>query len=219
MADLERIIIWHGNPDNKQPALFIPRKTCKLGSLHPPCWDESLGKTAFRELFTAWAGFPLEYGKMFVWNPKIFLRDKFLAVQAGSRPWQWGLRAGHSPCGCHHPPVSRWQGLISCPGKSQHCLQDCSWNWCEKGTDKVKPHHHPALLRYLSSVTYFPVLFCLLKHLLSQQENYFYFFLLLSRSSSGLPLFLLSPTHYCSTLASDYFNHQSLLPVLSYTLD
>lgn len=22
----ERIRIWHGNPDNKQPALFVPRK-------------------------------------------------------------------------------------------------------------------------------------------------------------------------------------------------
>lgn len=29
----------------------------------------------------------------------------------------------------------------------------------------------------------------------------------------GLPAFLLSPTHYCSKLACDYFNHQSSLPL------
>lgn len=45
VADVEWSRIWYRNPDDEQSALLIPRKTCKLGWLHPNWWVRFLGNT------------------------------------------------------------------------------------------------------------------------------------------------------------------------------
>lgn len=166
----------------------------------------SPGKTAFRELFIPRVVFPLEYGKTLVWNPEIFLRDKLLPVPAGSRPWQWGPQGWALPTWM--PPTSeQMAGPYLLPreeiphgtaGKKAH-TRSC--------LTTTQPWEAP-LVRAAFSCS-----FLALKTLSFITRKLLFFFLLLSRSSSGLPLFLLSPTHYCSALASDHFNHQSSLPL------
>lgn len=149
---------------------------------------------------------------MLVWNPKIFLRDKRFPVQAGSRPCQWGPLGWHSPRECHQSPREQMavpylpaQGRASTACRIPHAIpvKKAQIRLC---LTPIQPNRKP----------HFPVLL-VSWNIIFHNKKITLFFLLLSRSSMAYQCCCCHPLTVCSNLASDYFNHQSLLSLLSYT--
>lgn len=138
-------------------------------------------------------------------------------------PASGDLWAGHSPRECHPPPASRWHCLICLPREEAALpagfLMESVWKRHTQGYASPPS----SLIRYLWSVpkqeTVFSCSFLSLKTSFTTRKlHFFLFFPSPFKILHGLPAFLLSPIHYCSKLACDYFNHQSSLPLCCSTL-
>lgn len=166
---------------------------------------------------------------MLVWNPKIFLRDKFFPVQAvmklEARPASRDLWAGHSPCECH-PGLSDQMAMPYLPAQGRvSSARRISHGICGKGTDKLVPHHHPAW--WGTSGRCLTGNYVFLGFLSPKTSSFktrivlFFFFFLVSRSPEAYhrscchPLTTAVNWPLITLITSPY----SPCPVLSYTLD